>query len=225
MSLLWIQQRRVSGAVFGILFVLLPACARTRDAWAAAIPPSPLNAPQSGTTLVFYAEPQVSEDLWPALFQVVRADLADGAGEISNGVVLDKDPTFVRGNDDLHGISFSNVISVKLLGRCDVLPQPDRPLLRGPLGWVLLVSGRIQPFIFIDCARIAQVLRPKAASLHKEDRQYAMEQAIAHVLIHEWSHIAGQTSTHTPRGVTQAYFSANELVAGPKNNHLTAASH
>ncbi len=224
MILLRLQHRQVTGAIPGILFVLLLAYAQTPTASAAAIPASPWNAQQSGTALVFYAQPQVSDDLWPVLFQVLRADLADGAGELPNGLVLDKEPTIVRGTEDLRGVTFSKVISVKLLGRCDVLPQTDHPSQAGPLGWVLLVSGKVQPFISIDCTRLAQVLRPTAARLNKEGRRYAMAQAISHVLIHEWSHIATQSSSHGARGITQAYLSVNDLIANPRRNHLSASN-
>ena len=183
-----------------------------------------LHAQQSGATLVFYAQPQVSDELLPALFQVLRADLDDEAG-LPNGVQFDKDATFVRGSDDLLGITFSRIITVKLLGRCDVLPQTSRPSLQGPLGWVMLVSGKIQPRISIDCTRLAQVLRPAVAGLNKQERRYAMLQAIAHVLLHEWSHIATQSPAHTAGGLTRADLSVNELIATPKRNQLSAASH
>jgi hypothetical protein len=225
MVLLRLERRQASGSILGALLVLLVANSRVLSALAAAIPPPVVNAEQAGTAIVFYAEPKVNEDLWPTLFQIVRADLADGSGELSDGQVLDKDATLVRGNDDLLGASFSKVVSVKLLGRCDVLPQPDRPLLRGPLGWVLLVSGKIQPFISIDCTRIAQFLRPTAARLNKESRRDAMDQAIAHVLIHEWRHIATQSSGHSTRGIAQANLSVNELISEPKSNRYSARNH
>jgi hypothetical protein len=167
----------------------------------------------------------VSEDLWPLLFEILRTDLANGAGELPNGLVLDRKAAFVRGTDDLRGILFSKIISVKLLGRCDVLPQTDHPSSTGPLGWVPLVSGKIQPFVSIDCTRLAQVLHPAAAGLDKQGRQDVMAQAIAHVLIHEWSHIVTQSSAHSSRGITQAYLSVYDLIAEPKNNHLSAANH
>jgi hypothetical protein len=183
-----------------------------------------LHAQQPGTALVFYTQPRVSDDLLPALFQVLRADLDDEAG-LPDGVRSQKDgATFVRGRDDVHVVSFSPVISVKLLGRCDVLPQVNRPTLQGPLGWVLLVSGRIEPFVSIDCTRLAQVLRPAIAGLNEQERRYAMLQAIAHVLIHEWSHIVTQSASHTSRGLTRADLSVNELIATPKSNHLSAAT-
>ena len=211
MSVLWFPHRQSHGTRLVLPLLLVWA-------WTVA-----LYAQQSGTAIVFYAQPQVSEDMWPSLLQIVRADLASGAGDLSNGVALDKDPTLVRGNDDLRGVTFSHIVSVKLLGRCDVLPQTNRPEQTGPLGWVLLVSGKIQPYVSIDCTRIAQVLRPAVAGLNKEDRRYAMMQAIAHVLIHEWIHISTQSDAHGGRGVMQAYLSANQLIAGPKNGDLQLA--
>ncbi len=211
MSVLWFPHRQSHGTRLVLPLLLVWA-------WAVA-----LYAQQSGTAIAFYAQPQVSEDMWPSLFQIVRADLASGAGESLNGVALDQDPILVRGSDDLRGVTFSHIISVKLLGRCDVLPQTNRPELTGPLGWVLLVSGKIQPYVSIDCTRIAQVLRPAVAGLNKEDRRYAMMQAIAHVLIHEWIHIATQSDVHGRRGIMQAYLSANQLIAVPNNGDLQMA--
>jgi hypothetical protein len=215
MSLLQFPHRQISGATLSILFTLLLGFAAAR----------PSHAQESGTTFIFYAQPKVSEDLWPLLFQVLHTDLANGAGDLPSGLVLDRKADFVRGTDNLYGMLFSNVVSVKLLGRCDVLPQTDHPSSMGPLGWVPLVSGKIQPFVSIDCTRLAQVLRPATAGLNKQARQDLMAQAIAHVLIHEWSHIVTQSSSHSSRGITQAYLSVNDLIAEPKNTHLSAANH
>jgi hypothetical protein len=213
----------ITGAIPGVLLLLSLACASTRSASAAAIPAPALNTQQAGTAIVFYTQSRVSEDLWPALFQVLRDDLADGDGELPNGLALDRDPIVARGTDDLRGVTFAHVISVKLLGHCDVLPQTDHPSRTGPLGWVVRSSGQIQPFVSIDCARLAQVLRAPAAGLDKQGRRYLMMQAIAHVLIHEWSHIATQSSAHSARGITQAHLSVDELVAHHQNKYLSAA--
>ena len=97
MSLLRFQPRQAGGAILGIFFTLLLAFARTL----------PLHAQESDTTIVFYAQPKVSDDLWPELFQVLRSDLADGAGELPNGLGLDKAGNLVRGSDNLLGIIFS----------------------------------------------------------------------------------------------------------------------
>jgi hypothetical protein len=211
MSLHRLQYRVASRAIVGVLLAFAPTLT--------------LYAQQSDTAIVFYAQARMSEELWPDLLQSLRADLAAGSGELPNGFVLDH-PTFFQGSDDLAvGIDFSKVIEVKLLGRCDVLPQADRPSLTGPLGWVLQVSGEIQPFIFVNCTRIAQVLRPTAAGLDEQRRRREMTQAIAHVVIHEWIHIATQNPSHGAQGITKQFLSVDELIAQPSDDRLLIASH
>jgi hypothetical protein len=52
-----------------------------------------------------------------------------------------------------------------------------------------------------------------------------MAQAIAHVLIHEWIHIATQRPSHDAQGLTKASISVNELIADPSDRRLRAATH
>jgi hypothetical protein len=215
MSLLRLQFRDVSRAKVGILFAFLLTF---------ALAPA-LHAQQPGTAVIFYAQLQVDDELWSDLFQTLRADLAAGMGESPNGFALQQNPAYFRGNDVALGTVFSRVIVVKLLGRCDVLLQSDRPSLAPPLGWVWQVSGKIQPFIFVDCERIAQVLRNRSAGLDKYERRHAMAQAIAHVVIHEWIHIATQSPAHGARGITKQSLSPAELTAEPRNNTVAIAAH
>jgi hypothetical protein len=213
MSLLQLQFRDVSRASVGFLFALLLAY---------VLPPA-LHAQQAGTAVIFYAQPHVNDELWPDLLASLHADLAAGIGETSNGFALEQNPAYFRGNDLPGDMDFSKVIVVKLLGRCDVLPQSDHPSLRGPLGWVRQVSGKIQPFIFVDCERIAQVLRTNSPGFNKYERRHEMAQAIAHVVIHEWIHIATQSPAHGARGVTKQFLSPEELTAEPKNDTVAVA--
>jgi hypothetical protein len=214
MSLLQLQFRDVSRASVGFLFTLLLAH---------ALAPA-LHAQQPGTAVIFYAQPQVNDELWPDLLASLHTDLAAGIGESANGFALEQNATYFRGNDLPGDIDFSTVIVVKLLGRCDVLPQSDHPSLRGPLGWVRQVSGKIQPFIFVDCERIAQVLRTHSAGFNKYERRHEMAQAIAHVVIHEWVHIATQSPSHGRRGVTKQFLSPEDLIAEPKNGTVAVAA-
>ena len=189
-------------------------------------PSAILNAQPSRTSIVFFAEPQVqiNEEFWPVLFQSLRQDLADESVELPEGVLLDPQPVLLRGWDLRTGIEAPHIIQVRLLGRCDVLPQADHHLRPGPLGWVLQVSGEIQPFIFVDCTRLAQVIDPAVLRLDNEGRQQAMTQAIAHVLIHEWIHIATQSASHRPDGITRASLSVGELIASPRKDRMFSAS-
>jgi hypothetical protein len=193
-------------------------------AGAASLPSSGVSEQPAQTALVFYAEPQVSETMWPLLFQSVVDDLSAGVTELPEGVVLDQQPAILRGSDDLRGVSFPRIISVKLLGRCDLLPQAEHHPGSGPLGWVLRVSGKVQPYIYIDCARLAQVLEPAVARMSKQRRQYAMAQAISRVLIHEWVHIATQSPAHSNRGLGQPNLSVDELIGPANRNRLSAST-
>jgi hypothetical protein len=189
--------------------------------------PVVLNAQQSQTVIVFVAEPQIEEEFWPVLFQSLRADLEAGAGEVPDGVALDRSPALLRRDDLAGGIQAANVIEVKLLGHCDVLPQAERPWRRTsgePLGWVQRVAREIQPFIFIDCERLAQVLHQATIGLNREERRLAMAHAIARVLIHEWIHVVTQSSSHSARGIERASLSARELIASPPQERLRAAN-
>jgi hypothetical protein len=213
MNLLRFQYRKIPRVSAGILFAFFLSSGLTVR----------LHAQQPTTAIVIYMQPRVNEELWPDLVQSLRDDLAAGEGESPNGFTLDRNPAFLRGNDSLAvGINFKRLIVVRLLGRCDVLPQLDHPSQTGPLGWVPLVSGTIQPLISVDCNRIAQVLRPISVRSNSQQRRHEMDQAIAHVVIHEWIHIATQSSAHGRSGVTKQFLSADELTAEPTKKDLAA---
>ena len=52
-----------------------------------------------------------------------------------------------------------------------------------------------------------------------------MAQAIAHVVIHEWIHVATQSPAHGAHGITKQFLSPAELTAEPKNNTVATATH
>lgn len=172
------------------------------------------------STIVFYADRQVSESLWTPLFAAIQEDLASEDFGAANHL-LAHSPRLLRSSELVTGEEFSNVIEVKLLGRCDIVQQAYRPLKPGPLGWVLRVQGAIQPYIYVDCTRIAQVLNPTTLGLSNDARTRAMSQAIAHVLVHEWIHIATQNVGHTPHGISEAQLTPSRLVTEPEPSHST----
>jgi hypothetical protein len=183
---------------------------------------SAAKAQTTGSAIVFYADRQVSESLWTPLFSAIQEDLAsEDLGAASH--LLAHSPRLLRSSQLVTGEEFSNVIEVKLIGRCDVVQQAYRPLKPGPLGWVLRVQGAIQPYIYVDCTRIAQVLNPTTLGLSDDARTRAMSQAIAHVLVHEWIHIATQNVGHTPHGISEAQLTASRLVTEPEPSHSTEA--
>lgn len=180
---------------------------------------------QNHTAIVFFADRSVDNELWPSLFQVLQSDLSAENGDPREAVLPDRNPALFRSSDLVKGIDFADVVEVKLLGRCDVVPQAYRPLPKGPLGWVSLVSGEIQPFVFIDCTRLALLIGPATLGLDREGRRQAMSQAISHVLIHEWIHIVTQSASHSSQGIEQANLTVSELLGGPIHNHERLLAH
>jgi hypothetical protein len=176
-----------------------------------------------GNALVFYSDKDVSPSLWAPLFSAIQEDLAHedyGSADQS----LDRNPSLLRSTNIHPGEEFSRVVEVILLGRCDVAQQAYRPLKPGPLGWVLRVHGEIQPYIYIDCTRLAQVLNPATLGLSNDERTRAMTQAIAHVLVHEWIHITTQNAGHTEHGITQATLTIGQLIAEPSQLRTSASN-
>jgi len=181
----------------------------------ALVSPIPLLAtglssrPPSSPAVIFYAESKVEGPIWPALFSALHQELAQENREYP----LPKDAEMLRATGVRPGQEFGQVIQVHLVGRCDVVQQAYRPLPRGPLGWVLRVNGEVQPFVYVDCDRLAQYLNPTTLGMNGEERTNAMAQAVAHVLVHEWIHIATQTGTHSNHGIERAWLPAADLTA------------
>lgn len=172
----------------------------------------PLISQAQRSTLIFYADKDVNTSLWPTLFAAVQEDLAnENFGPA--GQTFDHSAQLLRASEITPGEEFGNVVEVRLQGRCDVVQQAYRPLQPGPLGWVLRVKGVIQPYIYVDCTRMAQTLNSTTLGMSAEQRSQAMAQAIAHVLVHEWIHITTQNSGHTEHGITEAQLTATTLVS------------
>jgi hypothetical protein len=186
----------------------------TSIAAAAALPSQ---GTQPATALIFYAQSRPPSDLFPSLFPIIREDLAPGTEALYD------QPALLVGSDALRGVTYPNIVSVKLQGRCDAPVPGGRAPSTGPLGWVVRVSGNIQPFIYIDCDRLNQVLRPAYTGVSRSERRQLLAQAISHVLLHEWNHITTQSSAHTRRGLTKSALTVNELISTADEKNLSAA--
>ena len=163
---------------------------------------------QIKTAVVFYADPRVAETLWAPLFDAFRAQVAEERQEYP----LPEDFDLIRASTLEAGQEFPDLIEVRLVGRCDVAEQAYRPLSRGPLGWVVRASGEIQPFIYVDCGRLAQYLGPVELGMNEVQRRAAMATAISRVAIHEWIHIETQSGNHENRGLRQAELNSHDLI-------------
>jgi hypothetical protein len=165
---------------------------------------------QAETAVVFYADPGVEAAVWPSLAEAFYRELVRAESEYA--LPLNARP--IQASSLVEGEEFGKIIQVHLIGRCDVAQQAERTLARGPLGWVLEVSGEIQPFVYVDCARVAQFLDPATLGMDDAQRKEAMARAISRIAIHEWIHIDAQTSRHENHGIRQAELTSRELIAG-----------
>jgi hypothetical protein len=181
---------------FALLFALNAPAASAEDGSAHSLRPA----------MIFYFDQPASARAWPAIVDALRREAAGG------GYSLPADIEILQASDLRPGSEFSNLIVVHLEGRCDVAEQAYRPLSRGPLGWVLRVEGEIQPFVYVHCDRLAQLLNPKLLGMNDAQRSAAMAIAIARITVHEWLHITLQSTAHTAHGIRRAQLSADELV-------------
>src|SRR5580692_2966731 len=155
-------------------------------------------------TLVLFAERPLSRNQWSGLSTAMQREIADNP-QLSAGADL------LRGEDIPRGLQVALPISIYLHGDCDLTAFPQSQPT-GALGWVRRVHGQIEPFIHIDCSKIAQELAPLALGMDRRRRDIIMGEAIARVIAHEWIHIATQNAGHAKEGVTKSSFGAPDLL-------------
>lgn len=162
-------------------------------------------------TLVVYGDKPMPEEEWTALSSALmngfdhlamETHLFPGAVEIVHAETL------------APRAHFDSVIPIYLHGSCRLLGQPGQHEISGALGWVLRDQNHIQPFIHVDCARIAEVLGGSALWMDRGARNAAMAQAISRVVLHEWVHIATQSPLHTRDGIEKSAFGVQDLAPG-----------
>ena len=199
-------QLLASRVVFTLLFVALNTtrfCAGS----ALALAESPMPH-TSHTTIVIFSDHPMEDDQWSALVRELhRADirLENAIRELGGGLEV------LRGRDLLVGVDVDKVISVSVLGDCNLLPGPRR-MVSGALGWVKKVDGEIQPFIHVSCERIVEMLQGMALGMDRERKNTVMAEALARVIAHEWIHIATQKAGHENSGVMESQFQVADLL-------------
>jgi hypothetical protein len=171
-------------------------------------------APESSsarTTVVVFADRPMQDEQWNDLFRALRIVIASGGAETGT---LGDEAEFVRGDSVAAGFRVQSAIVVYLHGDCNLVPLPRRTAYGVPLGWVWKADGRIDPFAHVDCTRIGQVLGPQALGMDAKRRNAVMAGAMARVIVHEWIHIAAQSSSHAAQGIEKAQYGVADLMAG-----------
>jgi len=194
---------------FVSVFTLFAALNATALCAASALALEEDPTPQNNhTTMVVFTDHPMEDGQWSALVrELQRADVRveAAARELAGGLNV------LRGRDLVVGIDAAQIISVRLIGDCTLLPGPRR-MVNGALGWVKKVDGEIQPFIHVSCERIVEMLQGMALGMNRDRRDTVMAEAMARVIAHEWIHIATQNSGHEKSGVMESQFQASDLL-------------
>jgi hypothetical protein len=168
-----------------------------------------LRLPSPRLSVIVFADHPMSPAQWTALFSAMRAELGEEDKETQ---ALDRYAEFIEGDRMPLGLSVDSSITVYLHGDCNLTPLPRRTAYGVPLGWVLRVDGRVEPFAHVDCTHIGQVIGPQAKWLSDQRRVDIMAGAMARVILHEWIHIATQNRNHTESGIAKAEFGVADLI-------------
>jgi hypothetical protein len=175
-------------------------------------PPAPAaRAPAPHMTLVFMAQHRMPEKLWGALFTALRANLPQLTAEIPD---VDASPVLIRADALAHGDMPQEEITVYLRGDCEASPEAESFPGGVRLGWVIKAGKQIEPVIHVECTPIAQEISSRTEWMNRQQRDTAMADAMARVILHEWAHVAMQSAAHGRRGLTKAQFAVNDLLPG-----------
>jgi hypothetical protein len=162
---------------------------------------------QPATTFVILADGHIQPSLWPVLVSTFSRDAA-AAG---SAVPVSGNLQIIPGGDSIPGPAFPTRIEVEFLGRCDAQWDENAPAHSGPLGWVYGKPGQIAPVIHVDCAQINRMIWPRTRSMPETLQLQITSEAISHVILHEWIHIATQSPAHASHGIMEPVLSPHDL--------------
>jgi hypothetical protein len=186
---------------------------------ASGVPAQASGAPATHPTLVFFSQNRLPDRAWATLFAAVRAELPAAAVEVP---ALDAQAQLIRGDTLAPLTEVPQAVNVYLHGDCDLAPDPQ-PFPAGQrLGWVVKFGPQIVPVIHVECTAVGQALSGRAEWMSGDARTAAMSEALTRVILHEWAHIAEQSSAHGKEGITKARFGVDDLM--PKKQQAQLSS-
>ena len=73
--------------------------------------------------------------------------------------------------EEFHGgMEYPEIIQVRLQGHCKADLTTDWQFADGPLGWVYMTGGEIQPVVYVNCDRIGQTLEHELRGANCKER-------------------------------------------------------
>ena len=194
-----------SRKVVGLLLVVAVFAAEASAKAAASGATTPSG---DATGLMFEFSPPVSDRFWQTVVSTMEgADLSKWFGHPV--VAMEKKRT-------TEATELGDLVQVTLGGDCNAgLAYESNG--DGALGWVYLLDGRIQRFVFVDCNQIAHMLRAELRDKPLGKRQRVMARAISYVVIHELAHIATQDPGHQQTGLLKSHATKSDLLSGARD--------
>jgi hypothetical protein len=181
--------------VLVVAFAIGPAKAQERKA------PS---APPRATAVVFDFSKPVPDTFW----EVLQEELDQTATPTS----ADRSLKWMKRAEFQRGMEFPEIVQVRLQGHCKADLTGDWQYADpGPLGWVYLAGGEIQPVAYVNCDRIGKTLERDLRGMNFKERQAKFARAISRVVAHELTHIFTQSLKHSSTGLQSASLTAKEL--------------
>ena len=117
--------------------------------------------------------------------------------------------------DEFHeSMEFRLIYQIKLRGDCRIDASSNTQDTSGtPLGWVFMVNEHIQPFVYVDCDRLVQVLHRDLRNKPTSERKRILARAISRIVVHEMTHIVTQSALHATGGLQKAHVTPYDLLA------------
>ena len=160
----------------------------------------------SATGLVFEFSRRVSGNFWQSVVGAL--------GRMRLSKIVGRPVVLVQRKQLAKGTEFFDVVQVALRGDCASGRDTGSTAGSTPLGWVNVVGGRIQPFIFVDCNQIARILERELRERPVSERERVMACAVSYVIVHELIHIVTQDPGHPKTGPQKAHVTQPELLSG-----------
>jgi hypothetical protein len=158
------------------------------------------------TLVVVYFPSPACSAFWPALKS--ELERSETPKLLTGSVAWITRDEFQRGMESRHGYE------ILLHGDCTMAaPSTSQKPPRGPLGWVLMVNDRIQPFVYVDFDRVAEMLHRDLRDKTTAERRSLLARAVSRIVVHEMTHIVTQSSLHTASGLEKAHVSSSDLLA------------
>lgn len=122
--------------------------------------------------------------------------------------------TWVNRSDVGLGRQLERPVQVRLRGRCHLnglAPDNHQP---GPFAWAHVVSGRVLPFVEVDCDRVRGALFSVMWGEDFQQRDFLFARAVARVLAHELHHVLFEAAEHAKDGLARPQITAANLIRG-----------